>query len=112
MNIQVTLNTAGKPPVTVSPTSASVERGTSTITWTQAPGQTFSFTSLAFTGNPSCCSKATVTATQMTVQDANINPGAAVDYPYTIVVTSNNTPYSSAPAGIGGNPGDPMIKNK
>ena len=74
--------------------------------------KTFSFTSLAFTGNPSCFSKPTVTATQITVQDANNNAGAAVDYPYTIVVTSNNTPYSSAPAGIGGNPGDPMIKNK
>lgn len=107
--VQVSLNVNASPPVTCNPKTTSINHGNDTIYWEQAQNQTFTFTSLSFPGNPPCFGTPDVTPSQISVTDDNEVSG---DYPYIIVVTYNNVQYSSAASGIGGNPGDPMIKNK
>ena len=113
MSIIVTLNTAAKPPVTVSPNPYDVtSKGLSEITWAPASGQTFKFVSLTPANNPSVFSAPTVTDGAIYMNDTNNNAGPAIGYQYTIVVSLNGVNYSSATTGIGGTGGAPVIRNR
>ncbi|MFI4969031.1 MAG: hypothetical protein ACHP7D_02415 [Lysobacterales bacterium] len=112
MSITVTLNTANKPPVTVSPNPFDVaSKGLQSLTWVPATGQTFEFVSLTFSNNPSAFSVPSVAKAAISVNDTNNNIGASTSYPYTIVVSLNGVNYSSAATGIGGTGGTPTIRN-
>ena len=112
MSITVTLNTASKPPVTVSPNPFDVaSKGPQSLTWVPATGQTFEFVSLTFTNNPSVFSTPGVAKAVISVTDTNNNIGTATSYPYTIVVSLNGVNYSSAATGIEATGGTPTIRN-
>ncbi|HEY2397240.1 MAG TPA: hypothetical protein VGH81_14860 [Rudaea sp.] len=111
MAIEVKLNTAASPPVTVQPRVHSVNHGNQTIEWVPFAQENFTFVSLTGLPNPPF-STPTVTDTKITVTDDNQNAGSAVDYFYTIVVCSDGVEYSSAPSRISGGSSDPTIKNK
>jgi hypothetical protein len=98
--------------VTVQPPVHQVNKGNQSITWVPFASQDFTFTSLSFANNPSCFNTPNISSGQITVQDNNQNTGSDVDYPYTIVVTSNGQQYSSATLGAGADPGSPTIRNK
>ena|SRR5215469_4725747 len=106
--VQVSLDVNASPPVTCNPKKASVNHGNQEINWVPAQNQAFTFYSLAFQNNPPCFGTPVVTAHEITVTDDN---ETTAEYPYTVTVTLNGRQYSSAGAGIGGNPGDPSIKN-
>jgi hypothetical protein len=111
MAIEVKLNTAANPPVTVQPQIHSVNRGNETITWVPFAQQNFTFVSLTGLPNPPF-SNLSVTDAKITITDDNQNTGAPVDYLYTVVVCSGGVEYSSAPIKITGGSSDPTIKNK
>lgn len=112
MSIIVTLNTAAKPPVTVSPNPFDVtSSGLQSLTWIPASGQTFEFVSLTFANNPSCFSAPTVNKAAIYVNDTNTNAGPATTYPYTIVVSQNGVNHSSATTGLSATGGAPAIRN-
>ncbi|MGA9421720.1 MAG: hypothetical protein WBW61_05105 [Rhodanobacteraceae bacterium] len=113
MSITVTLNTANKPPVAVSPPTYDVSsKGLSEITWVPATGQNFKFVSLTVANNPGNFSAPTVTDGKVFINDTNNNVGDAIPYPYTIVVNQNGVNYSTATPGPGGTGGAPIIRNK
>lgn len=92
MPIQVRLDPAANPPVTVHPNPFAVNRGNHVVEWVPAAQQQFTFVSL--TGLPSSAfSPPSVSGTQITVTDNNANAG---DYGYTIVVSANGQQYSTA----------------
>ena len=108
--VQVSLDINAVPPVTCHPKQTPVNRGNEEINWVPAQNQTFAFQSLTIQDNPPCFGTPDVTAQEISVSDEN--DATSGPYPYTIVVTYNGQSYSSAGAGIGGNPGDPTIQNK
>lgn len=114
MAIQVSLNAANNPPVTVQPPIHSVNHGNETIKWEPAANQDFTFESLSFKDNPSCFGAPSVATGEITVTDNNQNTGPEVGYPYTIVVKApNGQTYSSHKTkNPGTDDGAPTIKNK
>lgn len=111
MEIQVKLDTSANPPVTLVPTHQSVNNGNQSLIWVPFAQENFTFVSLTGLPNPPF-TNLTVTDSQITVTDNNQNNGPEVVYPYTIVVSSNGTQYSSAKAGPAAGSGDPTINNK
>jgi len=111
MAIEVKLNTANNPPVTVQPQIHSVNQGNHTISWVPFAQENFTFVSLTGLPNPPF-SNLTVTDTQITVSDDNQNTGSAVEYAYVVVVCSDGVEYSSATQNPREGDGDPTIKNK
>ena len=110
-SIKVSLNTGANPAVTCEPQIHNVNPGNDTIKWkesTTSPNKGFTFTSLTFSGNPSCFEDLDVQPAEISVDDDNTGPN---QYPYTIVVSYNGQPYTSAKSKIGGGEGDPSIKN-
>ena len=110
-SIKVSLNTSVTPALTVDPVKHEVNARNDTIKWKESPTSPtkgFTFTSLTFSGNPTCFEDLDVGATEISVDDDNTGPN---EYPYTIVVSYNGQQYSSAGARIGGTGGDPSIKN-
>src|SRR5215469_969599 len=111
--VKVSLNTDASPPVTLDPNNCPVNRGNDTIQWVedpQSPFKGFTFSSLTGLPNPPFGTPTkNQNQTEISLGDNNT---ATAEYPYTIVVSYNNTQYSSAGAKIGSDPGDPTIKNK
>jgi hypothetical protein len=113
MPIQVSLNIAEDPAVTVSPATENVNEGNQTIEWEIASQQpAFTFVGVAFLSTTSPFEAPTFQGgSKMSVREFNNNSG--IDYPYVIMVNLNGIDYCSVPSSaLEGNPGGtPIIHN-
>lgn len=105
--IQVTLVTAAKPPVTVSPHDAVITPKHDTIKWVRAANQTFKFCDVHFSDPNAPFSPPVISDHHITTDDDN---RTAHDYAYVLsVIGEDGKHYSTATQTL---TGGPTIKNK